>query len=185
MRVISGSARRLLLKTIEGPDTRPTTDRIKETLFNMINQDLLSSRFLDLFSGSGGIGIEALSRGAAAAVFLENNPKAVECIRENLRTTRLEDHAIVMACDVLAGLKRLEGKNDPFDFVFMDPPYHCDLERPVLLSLSQSDLIHEDTVIIIEAALETDFSYLESIGLHTIKVKSYKTNKHLFVGKGE
>ena len=96
MRVIAGSARRLNLKTIEGLDTRPTTDRIKETLFNMINPRLPGSSFLDLFSGSGGIGIEALSRGAAQAVFVEQNPKAVECIRENLSTTRLEERAVVM-----------------------------------------------------------------------------------------
>ena len=83
MRVIAGKARRLPLKTVPGMDTRPTTDRIKETLFNMLQPELLDSRFLDLFSGSGAIGIEALSRGAAFAVFVEKNPKAVECIKEN------------------------------------------------------------------------------------------------------
>lgn len=185
MRVIAGSARRLLLKTIEGPDTRPTTDRIKETLFNMINREIPARRFLDLYSGSGGIGIEALSRGASLAVFVEHNPKAVDCIRENLRSTKLEDRAIVMACDVLAGLTRLEEKGRSFDLVFLDPPYDGGLERPVLEYLSQSDLIHENTVIIVEASLDTDFSYLESIGLHTKKMKLYKTNKHLFAGKGE
>ena len=84
MRVIAGSARRLLLKTLDGLDTRPTTDRIKETLFNMLQPDLPDCMFLDLFSGSGAIGIEALSRGAGLAVMIENNPKALECIRENL-----------------------------------------------------------------------------------------------------
>ena len=81
MRVIAGSARRLTLKTIEGMDTRPTTDRIKETLFNMIQNDIYGCTFLDLFSGSGAIGIEALSRGAKEAVFVEKNPKAADCIR--------------------------------------------------------------------------------------------------------
>ena len=88
MRVIAGSAKRLQLKTIEGMDTRPTTDRIKETLFNMITPSLYDCRFLDLFAGSGGIGIEALSRGAKEAVFVEKNPKAVSCIKENLKYTR-------------------------------------------------------------------------------------------------
>ena len=83
MRVIAGSARRLQLKTLEGMETRPTTDRIKETLFNMINQRLVQSQFLDCYSGSGGIGIEALSRGADRAVFIEKNPKAAEYIRQN------------------------------------------------------------------------------------------------------
>ena len=84
MRVIAGSARRIQLKTIEGLDTRPTTDRIKETLFNIVQDRLVRSRFLDCFAGSGAIGIEALSRGASQAVFIEQNQKAAECIRENL-----------------------------------------------------------------------------------------------------
>lgn len=185
MRVIAGSARRLNLKTIEGLDTRPTTDRIKETLFNMINPRLPGSTFLDLFSGSGGIGIEALSRGAAQAVFVEQNPKAVECIRENLRTTRLEERAVVMACDALTGLKRLEGKNYVFDTVFMDPPYDRDLEKLVLQYLAGSGLIDGDTVLITEASLKTDFSYVESLGFYITKKKEYKTNKHVFLEKGE
>lgn len=185
MRVIAGTARRLQLKTIEGLDTRPTTDRIKETLFNMIGPNLPGSTFLDLFSGSGGIGIEALSRGAGQAVFVEMNPKAVECIRENLRTTRLEDSALVMACDALTGLKRLEGRDYIFGTIFMDPPYDRELERPVLQYLADSDLITEDTDIIIEASLGTDFSYAEDLGYHITKSKEYKTNKHVFLVKGE
>ena len=185
MRVIAGSARRLNLKTIEGLDTRPTTDRIKETLFNMINPRLPGSSFLDLFSGSGGIGIEALSRGAAQAVFVEQNPKAVEWIRENLSTTRLEERAVVMACDVMTGLKRLEGKRDVFDTVFMDPPYDRDLEKLALGYLAGSGLIGGETVIIVESSLKTDFSYVESLGFRIVRSKEYKTNKHVFLEKGE
>mgnify|MGYP002709412550 CR=1 FL=1 len=96
MRVIAGSAKHLNLKTIEGLDTRPTTDRIKETLFNMLQTDIPGCRFLDLFSGSGAIGIEALSRGAREAVFVESNPKAATCIRENLQFTQLQEHAEVL-----------------------------------------------------------------------------------------
>ena len=83
MRIIAGTARSMPLKTIEGKDTRPTTDRIKETLFNILQMDVPGAVFLDLFAGSGGIGIEALSRGAKEAVFVEKNPKAVSCIKEN------------------------------------------------------------------------------------------------------
>ena len=104
MRVIAGSARRLQLKTVEGMDTRPTQDRIKETLFNMINNDLYGAAFLDLFAGSGAIGIEALSRGAKEAVFIDNGSRQVACIRENLKTTRLEEKALVMNSDVISGL---------------------------------------------------------------------------------
>lgn len=182
MRVIAGSARRLQLKTLEGMETRPTTDRIKETLFNMINLDVIQCRFLDCFSGSGGIGIEALSRGASEAVFIERSPKAAECIRQNLRTTRLEDRASLMVCDIMSGLRRLEGKG-PFHIIFMDPPYDHQWERKVLEYLQTSDLADEDTMIIVEASLNTDFSYAESIGFAVTRDKKYKTNKHVFLRK--
>ena len=97
MRVIAGSARSLKLVTIDSMDTRPTTDRIKETLFNMLSNDIPGCRFLDVFSGSGAIGIEALSRGAAMAVFVENSRKAVECINKNLAFTKLADRAQVLS----------------------------------------------------------------------------------------
>ena len=122
MRVIAGSARRLTLKTIEGMDTRPTTDRIKETLFNMIQNDIYGCTFLDLFSGSGAIGIEALSRGAKEAVFVEKNPKAADCIRDNLKAARLADKATLLNCDISDALKRIENRKRAFDFIFMDPP---------------------------------------------------------------
>ena len=183
MRVIAGSARRLTLKTIEGMDTRPTTDRIKETLFNMIQNDIYGCTFLDLFSGSGAIGIEALSRGAKEAVFVEKNPKAADCIRDNLKAARLADKATLLNCDISDALKRIENRKSAFDFIFMDPPYHMGLERRVMEYLSESSLVYEDTVIIIEAAKETDFSYLEDLGFSVIKEKVYKTNKHLFIRK--
>lgn len=181
MRVIAGSARRIQLKTIEGLGTRPTTDRIKETLFNMIQNRLMGTSFLDLFSGSGAIGIEALSRGAAKAVFLENNPKAAECIRQNLKATHLEEKAEVLVCDVLAGLKRLEDRGCHFDTVFMDPPYHMAWEQKILDYFKDSRMIDEDTLIITEAALETDFSYVADMGYVIEKNKEYKTNKHVFL----
>lgn len=183
MRVIAGKARRLLLKTIDGPDTRPTTDRIKETLFNILNPDLADAAFLDLFAGSGGIGIEALSRGADKAVFVEKNPKAADCIRENLKTTHLEEDGTVIACDVLTGLRRLEDQGIVFDFVFMDPPYGQEAERSVLEYLSDSSLIDEDSAVIVEAALPTGFDYLDDLGYVLDRVKPYKTNKHMFIHK--
>lgn len=182
MRVIAGSARRLQLKTLDGIDTRPTTDRIKETLFNMISPYLYNCTFLDLFSGSGGIGIEALSRGAKEAVFVEKNSKAMACIKDNLKVTRLEDKAVVLTQDVVTALRQLEGKKE-FDYIFMDPPYNRGLEEKVLEYLSKSALVHEDTVIIVEASKETDFAYLEEIGFTLLKEKIYKSNKHVFLEK--
>lgn len=185
MRVIAGSARRLLLKTVEGMETRPTTDRIKETLFNMISAQIPGCNFLDLFSGSGAIGIEALSRGAKSAVMIENNPKAVDCIRENLTRTRLLENAKVMNTDALSGLKRLEGSGQVFDIVFMDPPYNQDWEKKVLSYLADSSLIDEDTLLIIEASKETDFGWLDAQGYCMTKSKEYKTNKHVFANREE
>lgn len=180
MRVIAGSARRTPLKTPEGMNTRPTTDRIKETLFNMLQYDLADCRFLDLFAGSGAIGIEALSRGAAEAVFVERHPEAAAIIRENLQAARLDGQAVVMNCDVLTALQRLEGKGR-FDFVFMDPPYDHQWERQVLEALRTSSLIDKQSTLIIEASLETDFEYLPSLGYVAEKQKRYKTNQHVFV----
>ena len=184
MRVIAGSAKRLQLKTVEGLDTRPTTDRIKETLFNMISEYLADSNFLDLFSGSGAIGIEALSRGAARAVFVENNPKAVQCIRENLTATKLMDKAQICSTDVLSALTKLEGQQQ-FDYIFMDPPYNQLLEKKVLEYLSTSQLLSSDGIIIVEASLETDFSYVSNFGFAIVKEKIYKTNKHVFLEREE
>ena len=182
MRVIAGSARSLRLKTLDGMDTRPTTDRIKETLFNIISPSIFDSIFLDLFSGSGGIGIEALSRGAKEAGFVENNPKAMACIKENLKFTRLASRAMTVTTDVMDALYRLEG-DKIFDFIFMDPPYDRGLERKVLEYLSDSRLVYEDTVIIVEASRDTDFSYVDDLGLTVIREKVYKTNKHVFIEK--
>lgn len=180
MRVIAGSARSLKLKTLEGLETRPTTDRIKETLFNIIGPNIPGCVFLDLFAGSGGIGIEALSRGAREAVFVEKNPKAMACVKENLRFTRLESKALTMTCDVLDALYRLEGEK-VFDYIFMDPPYDRELEKNVLDYLSGSELVYEDTTVIIEASKETDFSYAEDMGFTVLREKVYKTNKHVFL----
>lgn len=106
MRIIAGTARSLPLKTVEGMDTRPTTDRIKETLFNMIQRDMPGCYFLDLFAGSGQIGLEAVSRGGAYAVFVENNKKAAACIEENIRFTKFQDRCRLISADVLARFAR-------------------------------------------------------------------------------
>lgn len=182
MRVIAGSAKRLQLKTLDGMETRPTTDRIKETLFNMITYGIYDSIFLDLFSGSGGIGIEALSRGAKKAVFVEMNPKAMACVKENLKYTKLDKKAMTLTKEVMTALYQLEGEI-VFDYIFMDPPYNKELEKKVLEYLADSSMIYEDTLIIVEASKETDFSYLSDLGYHLLKEKVYKTNKHVFIEK--
>ena len=181
MRVIAGSARRLLLKTVEGMDTRPTQDRIKETLFNMIQNDLYGTNFLDLFAGSGGIGIEALSRGAKSAVFIDNGSRQISCIKDNLKTTKFGEKAQVICGDVVSSLKMLENAGKKFDFVFMDPPYNMELEKRVMEAFTKSDMADEETVFIIEASLETSFSWAAEMGYEIIRSKEYKTNKHVFL----
>ena len=159
MRIIAGTARSLPLKTIEGKDTRPTTDRIKETLFNIIQMDVPRASFLDLFAGSGAIGLEALSRGANEAVFVENNKKAADC---------------------MTALCQLEGRKY-FDIVFMDPPYGKELEKEVLTYLATSKLIDEESLIIVEMSDRTTFDYVHELGFTVEKLKKYKTNMHLFL----
>jgi 16S rRNA (guanine966-N2)-methyltransferase len=181
MRVIAGSARRLLLKTPEGMDTRPTTDRIKETLFNMLMPYIPGAVFIDLFSGSGGIGIEALSRGAKRAYFVESNQKAYSCIVDNIEHTHLTDKAVVLKQDVFAALRG--SVRERIDVIFMDPPYNQEYEKRVLEILKESPYIDEDTLIVVEASKETDFGYVESLGFAIDKEKIYKTNKHVFIKK--
>ena len=173
MRVIAGTARRLPLVTPKGMETRPTTDRIKETLFNILQNDLPGCHFLDLFAGSGAIGIEALSRGAAKAVFVDNSKEALSCIRQNLEKTHLADRAIVIGQDCAGAIHALDAKKMHFDIIFMDP----------LTAIADSKIADEDTQIIIEATLDREFSEDELVCFDVVRVKEYKTNKHIFLQK--
>ena len=169
--------------TPEGNDTRSTQDRIKETLFNMIQLQVPGSVFIDLFSGSGGIGIEALSRGAKKAYFIENSANAVKCITANLKTTHFEDVATVFKQDVVIGLRNIHEAEA--DIIFIDPPYHEDLYERTLSQLSSMDYVTANTMIIIESELDMDFSFVEDMGLEVRREKEYKTNKHVFIYRKE
>lgn len=181
MRVIAGKARRTLLKTPEGLETRPTTDRTKETLFNILNPYLADCDFLDLFSGSGAIGIEALSRGAAFAVFSDTSKVAIDCIQTNLKATHNVENAVVLQKDALSVIQAMEVAGRVFDVIFMDPPYDNELEKKVLEALVNSNIICKDTIIVVEASIKTNFDYLEGTRLHVYREKEYKTNKHIFI----
>ena len=179
MRVIAGVARSLPLKTPEGMGTRPTTDRIKETLFNMLQPYIGDGVFVDVFSGSGGIGIEALSRGAAKAYFIENDRRAVKCIQDNLNFTKFADSATLLKQDVFSALPLIREKE--VDIIFMDPPYQADYESQLFALLKAQSYVTEDTLMILEAELHKDFSFLETLGFEVVKEKLYKTNKHVFI----
>lgn len=181
MRVIAGSRRSLRLTTVKGDKVRPTTDRIKETLFNILQPDLPGASFLDLFSGSGAIGIEALSRGAKEAVLVEQDRDALACIRENLRLTRFTDVAMVKAGDVLSVLRTLQ--HAPFDLIFMDPPYGLSWEEKVLGILADAPYVDEYTKIVVEGLADMDMSYAEVLGFSVYREKSYGSNKHMFLEK--
>ena len=180
MRIIAGTARSMPLKTIEGKDTRPTTDRIKETLFNILQMDVPGSVFLDLFAGSGGIGLEAVSRGAKKAVFVENSKKAAACIQENIRFTKFTSSCDLKCMDALSALRMLE-RRYVFDIIFMDPPYGLGLEYDVLLHLKDSSILTEDTLIIVEESLDTDPYEMEKYGFEITRIKRYKTYQHVFL----
>ncbi len=179
MRVIAGVARSLPLKCPKGLDTRPTTDRIKETLFNMLQPYTQGSVFVDMFSGSGAIGIEALSRGAKKAYFIDNGANALSCIQENLLFTKLADKAVVLKQDAVSALGSIFEKEA--DIIFMDAPYGLDLEKQVLSAMREYRYVTEDTLIIVEAEAGTDFSYAEALGYQVVKEKIYKSNKHVFL----
>ena len=179
MRVIAGTRRSLPLKSIEGMETRPTADRYKETVFNCLQNDVPGSVFLDLFAGSGGIGIEALSRGAKHATFVENGREALQCIKENIHFTKFENEAEIVKSDVISYVSRLP--KITFDVIFMDPPYGKGLEKEVIEILNTKEFTNPDYTIIIEATLDEDMSYIEDTKFKIYKTKNYKNNKHVFL----
>lgn len=178
MRVIAGKCRSLQLKTPKGLDTRPTQDRIKETLFNMIQNELPGCVFVDLFAGSGGIGIEALSRGAKKAYFIDNSREALECIEANLKFTKLINDATILKGDFINGLSMI--REDEVQVIFIDPPYEAGFEEKIFESLYKAPYVTSNTLIILEANIKKQFAFE---GFSVEKEKLYKTNKHLFLKK--
>lgn len=182
MRVISGIARSAPLISPKGEKTRPTLDQIKETLFNILQGYVENSEFLDLFAGSGQIGIEALSRSAKSATFVENSEEAIKCIRANLTKTKLEDRARILKKDVFNAINEFENSKQ-FDLIFIDPPYNTNLSKECLIRLSSSNIVKNNTLIIIEEDKKTDFSYVDALGFIIKKDKIYKSNRHIFLAK--
>ena len=183
MRVIAGIARSVPLITPRGLETRPTSDQIKETLFNMLQGYTEGANFLDLYAGSGQIGIEALSRGAEFAAFVEKSDEAVKCIKANVDKTKFNDKSMILKLEVLSGIRALELEKKHFDIVFLDPPYNQGLEQGILTALVGSAILNDEVIIIVEASKNTDFSFVDYLGLKIVKDKIYKNNRHLFLRK--
>ncbi|MEY8516144.1 16S rRNA (guanine(966)-N(2))-methyltransferase RsmD [Lachnospiraceae bacterium 29-84] len=180
MRIIAGTARSLPLKAPSGMDTRPTSDRIKETLFNILNPRLPGSQFLDLFAGSGQMGLEAVSRGAKRAVFVENNKKAAQCIEGNIAFTKFSSQCMLMVRDAVSAVRWMEGR-ERFDLVFLDPPYGKGLEADVLRVLAGSSLITGESLVVLESSIELPLSGIEELGFAVVREKRYKKNQHVFL----
>ena len=181
MRVIAGTARRLRLVTPDGMDTRPTQDIIKETLFNILMPYIPGSVFLDLCAGSGQIGIEALSRGARKAYFVESGRAAAACIQKNLHTTHFEETGILLKQDVIGALRHIHEKEA--DLIYMDPPYESDTALRILSALAEQPYVTDDTIIIIETSLDSDLEGAAAYGFEIYREKDYRTSRHLFLRK--
>ena len=150
MRVITGKARGVTLKTPDGLQTRPTTDRVKEALFSVIQFDIPGANVLDLFGGTGQLGIEALSRGAKQAVFIDESDKACRLIRENLKRTKLEQQGSVLRSDYMAYLARC---NEKFNLIFLDPPYAEVFLENALKRITEIDILQSGGIIVTERPL--------------------------------
>ena len=150
MRIIAGTARGRLFDAPEGRSTRPTLDRVREAMFGMIQFDVPGSAVLDIFGGSGGLGLEALSRGASAAVFCDSDRKACSLIEKNVKNLGFSERAEVYCQDCFGLIERMKLQNRRFSIVLLDPPYESGLYEPVFKALIGSDLLEDGCIILAE-----------------------------------
>ena len=162
LRVISGKARGLKLDSPKNQDVRPTTDRVKESLFNIINPYIRESNILDLFAGTGSLGIECLSRGAKNCVFVDKSKDSINIIKSNVKKARVENESTILNIDFKDAVKRLSSQNQKFDVIFMDPPYYENMFIECLKIIDELNLLYEDGIIIVEH--DTKDLFDESIG---------------------
>lgn len=170
MRIIAGKFRGRSLKTLKGGKLRPTSDQLRETLYDVLGPAIEGSTFLDAYAGSGAVGLEALSRGARDVVFIEHHRPAVKLIRQNLEALGIHFGFDLLACTVTKGLERLAEKSATFDFIFLDPPYEEIREyHHVLRQLGRSPLLRPQSLVIAEhsrhMALEESYGALRRVRL--------------------
>ncbi len=155
MRIISGKYRGKKLKEFDITTTRPTLDSVKENIFNLIQFDVMDSIVLDLFSGTGALGIEAISRGAKFTYLVDNNPKAIKLIQDNLKT--IEGEYVVKNCDALEFLKSY---NQKYDIILLDPPFQTDLGLQAIDYIIKNNLLNDNGIIVFETSKDKDFDFL-------------------------
>lgn len=165
MRIITGCARGTRLKTPRGMETRPTSDRVKESVFNILGPFLANANVLDLFAGTGNLGLEALSRGAASALFIDKSSASVNLVRENITLTKLINKAEVLKSDALSVLDRLTKDKKQFELIFCDPPYNKGLVEIVLKKIDNSDILSLHGIVVVEHSkhehIRPDFTKLK------------------------
>lgn len=149
MRVISGNYRGRKLECVPGLEIRPTTDRVKENLFNIISPRLPYCRFLDLFSGSGSIGIEAISRGAEEVFFVDSDSESIKILKKNLETLKIAEHIKIFHSDAMDALNGFAG-NQTFDIIYLDPPYNKGIYQSALKKIGKINILSEDGIIAVE-----------------------------------
>ena len=171
VRVISGSARGLKLNTPGDDRVRPTTDRVKESMFNIVQDWVYDSQVLDLFAGSGALGIEALSRGASQAVFCDNSLDSIKIIKSNIEKARVADRSQIVSGDFKRSLRDMEAKNQSFDMIFVDPPYYEGLFEEVLDTIRSCKILKKDGIVIVEHDAKKPIGQVE--GLEVYKEKKY------------
>ena len=183
MRIISGKARGTKLFTLDGENTRPTLDRIKESLFSIIMNKIQDSEVLDLFSGSGALGIESLSRGAKSAILCDNSREAINVINKNLEKTKLKENAKVINEDYKKCLNKLEGQK--FDLIFLDPPYKSEYIELSLKQIIELDLLKEDGLIIAETDREEIIERIKNIDIRIEDIRRYGRAILIFLRRRE
>ncbi|MEA1960374.1 MAG: 16S rRNA (guanine(966)-N(2))-methyltransferase RsmD [Bacillota bacterium] len=173
MRVITGSAKGKKLLAPTGMDTRPITDRIKEALFNVLSYDIQDAGFLDLFAGSGSVGIEALSRGASRVVFVEKSSKVVKIIQDNLHNCHFDSDYQVYCLDVFRAIQDLHRKGERFDYIYVDPPFTNEaIFIEFMKAIDQVDLLSDDGMLIIRARRKKEMPEALTT-IERIKTKDY------------
>ncbi|MDQ0155893.1 16S rRNA (guanine(966)-N(2))-methyltransferase RsmD [Robertmurraya andreesenii] len=184
MRVVSGRYKGKALKAVPGNSTRPTTDKVKEAIFNIIGPYFNGGICLDLFAGSGGLGIEALSRGAEKAIFVDRDGKAIHTIYDNLKTCDLESRAEVYRNDFKRALKAIRKREISFDYIFLDPPYAKQQLQEILEIIDTNTLLNNEGVIVCEHSSEVEMPKTvghltqikeETYGIITISIYSWSS----------
>jgi len=179
MRIISGKARGTKLYTLEGETTRPTLDRVKESLFNIIQEKIVGSSFLDVFSGSGAIGLEAASRGAKEVILCEKDKNAIKVIKKNIEKTHLEVTLYETSFENM-----LEKINEQFDIIYIDPPYKTNLVYETVNKLINLDLLKTDSLIIVETDKEERVEQaLKNLNVNIVNKRKYGRVHLIFLNK--